>query len=561
MPFRPSPGWLTNSPVGQRRDLRDYRFNIVMSTDAQTIKTRYPGSKPFTRDDESLFFGRAEEIARLTTFIKVEKTTILYGKSGLGKSSLLNAGVLPRLESEHQYYIIPVRFGSYTQETRKHPLDIVEDEIAGFHQPDDFLQKIEPQDISLWQHIKSLELTLPNQAPILLVFDQFEELFTYPAGITDFAEALADLLYSRMPKSFQRALRLAERNNPALLTLEESEFLLRPVNVKVLMSIRSDRLSMLDSLSSHIPSILLNCYELQPLSREQAEEAIVSPAEKAGEFQSPAFTYQPEALKKILDYLTRKNAKPIESFQLQILCHYVEESIVIAKNDTNVGEADLGDLETIYQNYYNDSLKKLGTKEEQLRAQIFIEEGLIFEKEERRITLYEGQIQSMYDVSPELLRKLADTHIIRSEPHSSGGYTYEVSHDTLVGPILKAKALRSRRQQAEKAQLQLLETQKKRKRKIIRATVVLTIPAILVSLTFILTKFTLPREYDYLVSKAGFFLLFLISAGIVFSSIVSPLAFFYEFVSGESLLSKLRKRAENPAKQKGLLTKLGRWLS
>lgn len=532
-----------------------------MTTDAQTIRARYPGSKPFTRDDEILFFGRDEEIAKLTTFIKVEKTTVLYGKSGLGKSSLLNAGVLPRLENEHQYSIIPVRFGSYTLGTRKHPLDIVEEEIAGFHQHDDFLQKIESQDVTLWQHIKSLELTLPNQTPILLVFDQFEELFTYPEGLTDFAEALADLLYSRMPKSFQRALRLATRNNPALLTPEESEFLQRPVNLKILMSIRSDRLSMLDSLSTQIPSILLNCYELKALSREQAEAAIISPAQKAGEFQSPCFTYQPEALKKILNYLTRNNVKSIESFQLQILCHYVEESIVIAKNDTDVGAADLGDLETIYQNYYSDSLKKLGTIDEQLRAQKFIEEGLIFEKEERRITLYEGQIQSMYDVSPELLRKLADTHIIRSEPHSSGGYTYEVSHDTLVVPILKAKALRIRRQQAEIAQQQLLETQKKRKRKIIRATVVLTIPAIVAMLTFILTKFTLPQDYDYLVSKVGYFLLVTISMGIVFSSIVSPLAFIYEFVSGESILSKLRKRAENPAKKKGLLTKLGRWLS
>jgi hypothetical protein len=530
-----------------------------MATGAQTIRARYPGSKPFTRDDEILFFGRDQEIARLTTFIKVEKTTILYGKSGLGKSSLLNAGVLPKLENEHQYYIIPVRFGSYMQGTRKHPLDIVEEEIAGVHQPDDFLRKIEPQDVSLWQQIKSLELTLPNPTTILLVFDQFEELFTYPAGITDFAEALADLLYCRMPKSFQRALRLAARNNPALLTPEESEFLQRPVNLKILMSIRSDRLSLLDSLSSHLPSILLNCYELKPLSREQAEEAIVSPAGKAGEFLSPPFTYQPEALEKIIDYLTRNNAKPIESFQLQILCHYVEESLVIAKKDTQVGAADLGDLGTIYRNYYTDSLKKLGTIDEQVRAQKFIEEGLIFEKEERRITLYEGQIQSMYDVSPELLRKLADTHIIRSEPHSSGGYTYEVSHDTLVGPILKAKALRIRRQEVERAQQQLLETQKKRKRKIFRAAVVLSLPAILAVLAYVITKSDGARE-PWL-DNAAAFVVYSIVALLIFSSILSPLAFIYEFVSGESLLSKLRKRAENPGKRKGILTKLGKWIS
>jgi hypothetical protein len=533
-----------------------------MDTDAQTLKTRYPGSRPFTRDDESLFFGRDEDISRLATFITVEKTTVLYGKSGLGKSSLLNAGVIPKLEKENQYCVLPVRLGSYTQESLKHPLDIVEEKIAEFYHQESFLDKIEPEDISLWQQIKSLELTLPNPTTFLLVLDQFEELFTYPEGITDFAEALADLLYSRVPKSFQRALRLATRTNPDLLTIEQAEFLDRPVNIKVLMSIRSDRMSLLDSLSSHIPSILMNCYELKPLSRSQAEEAIISPAQKAGQFQSQPFTYQPEALKKVLDYLTQNNAKPIESFQLQILCHYVEENIVIAKNDTYVEEKDLGDLETVYQNYYHNSIKKLESKDEQVKAQVFIEEGLIFEKEERRITLYEGQIQSMFEVGSELLRKLADTHIIRSEPHSSGGYMYEVSHDTLVAPILKAKARRYQRQKEENVQQELLKKKKGRKRKIIRAIVllaglaffVLLISVMLMKLFDIALGDIRSDEYIYIAIY-----LFIIAGQ--FLGVLGTIAFVYEFITGQSFLSRLRKRAENPAKQKGVLTKLGRWLS
>jgi hypothetical protein len=531
-----------------------------MAINTKTLRTRYPGSRPFTRDDETLFFGRDEDIARLTTFIKVERTTVLYGKSGLGKTSLLNAGALPRLENEHQYCIIPIRFGSYTQGNLKHPLDIAEEQIARNDHHESFLSKIESEDISLWQHIKSLEQALSNQTTFLLVFDQFEELFTYPEGIADFAEALADLLYSRVPKSFQRALRLATRNNSDLLTPEQLEFLERPTNLKVLMSIRSDRMSLLDSLSSQIPSILLNCYELKPLSRAQAEDAITSPAQKVGEFQSSPFTYQPEALEKILDYLTRNNAKPIESFQLQILCHYVEENIVIGKNDTYVEKDDLGDLETIYQNYYNDSVKKVGTAEEQLKARIFIEEGLIFEKEKRRITLYEGQIQSTFDVSPELLRRLADTHIIRSEPHSSGGYMYEVSHDTLVAPILKAKARRYQSQQEEKAQQLLMEIKKQRKKKINRAIAFLV--ALVASYLLIIVSISLYLDVQ-MASLLGVliiaFVIFLLA--LQFLEIPATIAFIYEFITGESFLSRLRRRAEDPTKQKGIFTKLGRWLS
>lgn len=537
-----------------------------MTTEALTLRARYPGSRPFTQDDEALFFGRDEDITKLTTFITVEKMTVLYGKSGLGKTSLLTAGVLPVLVNEHEYYFIPVRFGSFTHDSRKHPLDIVEEQLAARTEQKTFLSQIESEDISLWQLLKNLELTLPTQPTFLLVFDQFEELFTYPEGVTDFAEALADLLYGRLPKGFQRALRLATRNNANLLTPEQSEFLDRPLKLKVVMSIRSDRMSMLDSLSSQIPQILLNCYELKPLSRTQAQDAIIGPAKKAGEFRSPLFSYQPEALKKLLNYLTQQDSKSIESFQLQILCQYIEENIVIARNDIDVEEQDLGELEEIYRNYYDNSIKKLGTEEEQRKARIFIEEGLIFAREQRRITLYEGQIHSQFDISPELLRRLADTHLIRSEPHSSGGFMYELSHDTLVAPILKAKAQRAQLEQAKQAEQLLQETRAKRRKKIVRAVWLFMVPIILASLAIVLVLISeSSTEYgsrlDNFLFWTFLFTLFSIFSFIILIGATALLGFFYEFIVGESILSKLRKRAGNPEKQKGLLTKIGKWLS
>ncbi|HSS22041.1 MAG TPA: hypothetical protein VLL54_18375 [Pyrinomonadaceae bacterium] len=537
-----------------------------MSTVPPILRARYPGSRPFTQDDEALFFGREEDIAKLTTFITVEKMTVLYGKSGLGKTSLLTAGVLPKLQHEHFYCIVPVRFGSFVRDNRKHPLDIVEEQLAARIPPETFLSQIESENISLWQQLKSLELALPGQPTFLLVFDQFEELFTYPEGVTDFAEALGDLLYGRVPKDFQRALRLATRNNAEPLTLEQSEFLDRPLRLKLVMSIRSDRMSLLDSLSSQIPQILLNCYELKPLSRKQAEDAIVGPAQQVGEFRSPVFNYQSETLKQLLNYLTQNDTKSIESFQLQILCQYVEENIVIAKNDLDVAEQDLGELEAIYRNYYRNSIEKLGTEEEQLKARIFIEEGLIFAKEERRITLYEGQIYSMFDISPELLRRLADTHLIRSEPHSSGGYMYELSHDTLVAPILKAKAQRYESEKLKQTQQLLLEVRAKRKKKLIRAAW-LFIPPALVTLMIVVALIVIYRPWrggsglDDLVFLFVSLIFLLVPCFFIVTYLSAVALFVYEFIAGESILSKLRKRATNPEKQKGLLTKIGKWLS
>src|ERR1700722_346578 len=60
---------------------------------------RYPGAQPF-RDDEfsrRMFFGRELASIALTDQILANRLIIVYAKSGLGKTSLLNAGVAPRL--------------------------------------------------------------------------------------------------------------------------------------------------------------------------------------------------------------------------------------------------------------------------------------------------------------------------------------------------------------------------------------------------------------------------------------------------------------------------------
>jgi len=79
------------------------------------MQYRYLGVKPFTTEERNLFFGRDEDIEKLFKVIELEKLVVLYGKSGYGKSSLINAGLKPVL-SENNYHLIYVRFGSYSDE-------------------------------------------------------------------------------------------------------------------------------------------------------------------------------------------------------------------------------------------------------------------------------------------------------------------------------------------------------------------------------------------------------------------------------------------------------------
>ena len=430
-------------------------------------KYRYPGSKPFEAKERSLFFGREEDIENLTRMIRVESLVVLYGKSGLGKSSLLNAGVVPQLRDDEDCEVVPFRFGSYMEGSdNPMPLRQVIDKLKRNYPSDSFLDKLSKNRDSLWHCLKGIQLHSGKPKSFVLIFDQFEELFTYPEKDSmRFKEALAELINSALPQEVRQAMKLQLQADSPALGKEEMAQLYDGLEVHLVFAIRSDRLSLMNRMRDYIPNILQRVYELRPLSWEQAEEAILSPAEirdEDNEFHSPTFDYEDAALDKILDFLTNKREKNIESFQLQILCQHIEENLVIKDYDTLISAKDIGDLEHIYQNYYDNQIGKIPGEEEQEKARKLIEEGLIFEEEQRRLSLYEGQIRRAYQVERGLLRKLVDTHLIRAQPNATGGFSYEISHDTLVGPILRSKEKRRQQEQEEQRIKEELHAQKQK---------------------------------------------------------------------------------------------------
>lgn len=399
---------------------------------------RYPGAKPFQTDQQDIYFGRSKDAETLFQLTALERLVVLYSKSGLGKSSLINAGLIPRIRQERQTLPITVRFGAQMSEVSNAPATTTAERIAAGKTFHALLEKLVPGDRSLWAYAKSRQLQDADFGNFILIFDQFEELFTYSTeAVLDFKKQLGELIYTHIPQRYRDAIeqRIGE------LSDEELEALHRPLNGQVLLAIRSDRLHLLDRISDYLPTILSHCYELDAMDMEQATRAIERPAGAAGDFASPPFRYEPAALAAILDFLTEKGAEKIESFQLQILCQSVEQN-VMRQQLQSVGVQHLGDLEAIYENYYDDQIGNIKDPKEQLAARLLIEDELIFEAEERRLSLYEGIITQR--INAETLRQLVDHHLLRAEPSAQGGYTYELSHDTLVAPVLKSKARRKK---------------------------------------------------------------------------------------------------------------------
>src|SRR5215510_8460632 len=87
-------------------------------------RKRYPGARPFSDspEDQQLFFGRDADIARLFERVLGARLLVLFGKSGLGKTSLLMAGVFPRLR-EKLFLPVPIRLNE--PDHGRSPADII----------------------------------------------------------------------------------------------------------------------------------------------------------------------------------------------------------------------------------------------------------------------------------------------------------------------------------------------------------------------------------------------------------------------------------------------------
>lgn len=425
------------------------------------MQHRFPGAHPFNENQSSIFFGRKNEIEELHDFLSLEKVSVLYGKSGLGKSSLVYAGLLEYIKLKQQFIPITIRLGT------EEPLEDVRNAIDRFKlSANKKLEKVLTDDNSLWYLLKHKCIDAAGEKDIILIFDQFEELFNFEKKYVDnFCKQLAEVLYTTIPQRFRvQIVKLLDegKSNDEYINAIHQE-----LNLKLLFVIRSDKVSFLNNLKDYIPNILKSCYELLPLSLENARSAILGPAQRDGNFISPKFDLETDLLDQILNYLSQADDNSVEANHLQIICQHLEET-VIQKNISRIRVSDVDNLKSVYQDYYENQLAKLNSETDIRKSRKLIEEGLILFSEKRRLRLYEGQIKEDYKVNRELLSQLVAFRIIRAESDSRGGYIYEISHDSLVKPILELRAEREKiegeRLREEELERLAAENEKERKR-------------------------------------------------------------------------------------------------
>ena len=261
------------------------------------------GLASYKSQDAARFYGREKETRQLSELIQSNYCTILYGKSGAGKTSLIQAGVCPLLSGEH-FLPIPLKLEhSGSVPYARQITDKVEEEIRRIGGEVEFPVELPEgldEDSRTWLFFHTANFwDAQNFRTVPAVFiDQFEEIFNLTADLSQvlgFFRTIDTLLQMTPPDSVTDAF---AQTNTRLSFKEKPSF-------RLMLSLREDFLARLEDYSFNIPALRRNRIGLASMNGIQALEVITRPI--------PGLVQRDAAL-RILSKVTATDVKDDEYF-------------------------------------------------------------------------------------------------------------------------------------------------------------------------------------------------------------------------------------------------------
>ncbi|MGZ8945341.1 MAG: nSTAND1 domain-containing NTPase [Methylococcaceae bacterium] len=406
----------------------------------------WPGLATYDEMDSNFFYGREEEAEELLRLIRLSPLTVLYGKSGLGKSSLLQAGLFPRLRQE---YFLPVYIRLDTASVAA--VSFLEQAAHWFQAALKASLAEYPAfetDENLWCYLHRRDLEIWSQDNHLItpvfVFDQFEEVFAavrpdLPPP-TMLCRDLADLIENKIPGKFasgQLDKHLSEKLD--LLTQR----------YRVLLSFREDFLPAIKNWERDVPSLLRNWSQLKPMSRDHAIKAVS---------QSGAEIVASGVAEEIVDFVGNLDKNRIEGDTaiepvLLSLCCY---QLNVRRQTIKAPHIDVELLrkvgQEILEGYYANALAKMPGS-----VAKFIETHLI-QGDRYRSSYPESLALEEGLITQKQLSELTDLHRLLRVDQQLGAPRIELIHDRLVSVVRKARDRRRAKAEIRRAWLVALLT-------------------------------------------------------------------------------------------------------
>ncbi len=267
----------------------------------------YQGLESFDVGDADLFYGREALVDSLSHFIKEHSFTVVLGASGIGKSSLVKAGLIPALQNkaDENWHILPV------MRPEESPLKALAKVVLSLDSNSAQFQQVEALSAEIYQSPRQLLKRIRTwkkahpQKQLLLVIDQFEEVITL-------------CKQPQVRRQLFDVLRLG--------TIAKSPLW------RVVITLRSDFEPLF--LDTALKSIWMSSrFMVPPMSRDELKQVIEQPA-----MQRVLYFNPPNLVERLLDEVSQTpGALPLLSFTLSelYLCYLARRS-----DDRALTEAD-----------------------------------------------------------------------------------------------------------------------------------------------------------------------------------------------------------------------------
>ncbi len=434
------------------------------------------GLVSFSEETRAYFHGREEEIAELGRRVQRKLLTVLFGQSGLGKTSILQAGLVPRLRPEG---FCPLYVRLVYAPDSPPPAEQIKRAVfratldAGAWTQSGAAMTGE----SLWEFLHHRDDVLKDAAgrtlTPLLIFDQFEEIFTLAqadeAGrkrAQEFLADLADLVENRPPAALEARIDRDE--------VDATRFDFARADYRILLSLREDYLAPLEGLKTQMPSVTQNRMRVARMTGAQALAAVRQPA--------PRLVSEPvaEAIVRFVAGGADLARAEVEPSLLSLICRELNAARVAGGHAEISADLLAGSRETILAEFYERALA-----DQPAGVRHFVEDVLLTDSGFRE-SVAEERVRKAFVAAgaPGALTALVDRRLVRVEERLDVRRV-ELTHDVLCGIVKASRDTRHEREAKEAAERQLAETEAKEKatrRALVRARTVAVFAIVLMLL-------------------------------------------------------------------------------
>ena len=429
--------------------MNDVAAGATVAAAAVDERNPWLGLASFTEETRAYFFGRDEEVAELSRRVQRKLLTVLFGQSGLGKTSILRAGLAPRLRLQGYCPIyVRIDYGAESPEPAEQIKQAISRAARGSGEWTQAGVAVEGE--SLWEFLHHRDDVLRDDSGAtlipLLIFDQFEEIFTLAqsddsgrARAARFIEELADLVENRPPKSLEAKLEEDESR------AERFDF--ARGDYRVLIALREDYLAPLEGLKKAMPSISQNRLRLAPMTGEQALAAVLQPGKHLVTDEVAA------AIVRFVAGGAELAHAEVEPSLLSLICRELNDTRVAEGRDGISLDLLAGSHASILSNFYERSLADQAPAVRQV-----IEDELLTSSGFRENIAEERLLSRLKAVGadPGTLAVLVNRRLLRIEERLDVRRV-ELTHDVLCGVVRSSRDLRREREAREATERLLAE--------------------------------------------------------------------------------------------------------